>query len=350
METQLPLLSTGVWLDKRGEGLGFLRWRERYFWLTKGADTGASRFSYYTDAERTDLKGSIRLTAESQIELDDKHINIVRHGVLKTACILPMPILDPHLSQPFPRQHNQENGDRKWHMRAESEAVAARWARYLRNVSAGRGPEQDTDSVTVISGGSKPSLASLAKPVAGGSDEPAQEPAQSMEIDAEHHQPTPDDATSVATASELESLAPADVRALDLTRGVVLGKRGEGIGALSYKKRLFVLDPSASVDADGPFLRLNYYADFDDPANPHDHKGYIPIHPSSKLGSIGEAVSVVRFPPSAFMLLDKFYHHPPPLSHLSPSPHTHSLSLPPPPPIHPSPLSRNRATRTAHGN
>lgn len=71
----------GVWLSKRGEGLGALTAeKRRYFVLLFGADTKMLKFTYFADVVQgvpTGRKGFVPLDRASQISANGNHIIIV---------------------------------------------------------------------------------------------------------------------------------------------------------------------------------------------------------------------------------------------------------------------------------
>ncbi len=72
--------------------------------------------------------------------------------------------------------------------------------------------------------------------------------------------------------------------------GVWLGKKGEGLGALTgEKKRYFVL----VFGTDSRMLMFAYYADVQN-GRPVDRKGFIPLSPESRVSASGTSLVIVR--------------------------------------------------------
>ena len=72
----------GVWLSKKGEGLGLLTGsKRRYFLLVRGCASGLLKLNYYSDVRGggpVDKKGAIELLPNASISTDGSTILIVR--------------------------------------------------------------------------------------------------------------------------------------------------------------------------------------------------------------------------------------------------------------------------------
>jgi hypothetical protein len=100
-EEETPIAGLGVWLLKKGEGLGALTGpKRRFFTLTRGTQSGLVKMAY-AESEDTGPKGAILLSPLSNISSADRTVLIVslfvaascppcvRSGVLLEALFCP---------------------------------------------------------------------------------------------------------------------------------------------------------------------------------------------------------------------------------------------------------------------